>query len=104
MRRGHRSSSIDIGLAVLCAITPRDHNWSLEDIAEICECTRNRIWEIERSALRKLRSNPSPKLREFHGGTDTEARPPHLPPVRVSPVQVAAGCDRGRETRSRAGA
>lgn len=56
-----RKADIDIGLAVLCAVTPPGVTLSQGEIADVCGCTRNRIYEIERDAVRKLKS--APKLR-----------------------------------------
>lgn len=62
----NRSSSIDLGLAVLGVVNcnPREP-LTLEAIAEVCECAKERIRQIEEGALEKLR-------RRF--GNDTELR------------------------------
>lgn len=58
-----RKPSIDVGLAVISAITPLGYSWRLEDMAEVCGCTRQMISAIERKALRKLYCNK--KTREI---------------------------------------
>lgn len=50
-----KSSDIDLGLAVLSALSPKGHCWTLREIAEVCECSCQNIALIERSALKKLR-------------------------------------------------
>ncbi len=47
--------NIDIGLSVLCAVSRRDETLSLDDIAEVCSCSRNAIFEIEKRAMQKLK-------------------------------------------------
>ena len=49
-----RKSSIDIGLAVLCALKP-GRPLSRADIASACDCSEELIRTIEERALRKLR-------------------------------------------------
>jgi len=48
----HRA--FDLGLAVLCAISKPRQTWSLSAIAEACESNRERIRQIEASALDKM--------------------------------------------------
>lgn len=55
MTQAEKSSGIDLGLAVISAITPPGHQWTLQDIAEVCGCHKNNIYLIERKALQKLR-------------------------------------------------
>lgn len=50
-----RSHSIDLGLAVISAVTPPGHVWHLQDIAEVCGCSQQAISLIEQKALTKLR-------------------------------------------------
>lgn len=59
-----RKSSIDIGLAVLCAIKP-GVPLSRSAIASACDCSEERIREIEERALRKLRNPCRLKLITF---------------------------------------
>lgn len=49
--------NIDIGLDVLCIVSKPGETLSDRDIAEVCECSRNYIYELEKKALRKLRKN-----------------------------------------------
>ena len=46
---------IDLGLAVLEVLTPPGVRLSLKDIAAVCGCTWQCIFQIEQRALRKLR-------------------------------------------------
>ena len=48
-------SSIDIGLAVASTLTERGVTWSLEDLAQVCECSTEAIRQLEKRALVKLR-------------------------------------------------
>lgn len=61
-----RKVSIDIGLAVIEAVRPQGVRVTIEDIADICECSVMAIKHIEWQAMKKLRttalSNP---LRDF---------------------------------------
>jgi DNA-directed RNA polymerase sigma subunit (sigma70/sigma32) len=52
-----KKTAIDLGLAVLCAMKP-GRPLTRGDIATVCGCSEQRIYEIEQRALRKLR-NPS---------------------------------------------
>ena len=47
--------SIDAGLDLLCAVTPRGVVRTLDEIAHACGCSRGNIWLLEQSALKKLR-------------------------------------------------
>ncbi len=50
-----KPNSIDLGLAISALHSrigvPRDHR----DIAAYCDCSWQRIWQIEQKALRKIR-------------------------------------------------
>jgi len=48
-------SSIDLGLAVASTLTERGVCWSLEDLAEVCECSTEAIRQLEKRALVKMR-------------------------------------------------
>jgi hypothetical protein len=52
---GKRKDSIDIGLAVAEVLTPYGHVWSTRMLAAVCDCDHERIRQIERAALHKLR-------------------------------------------------
>ena len=54
MRRD-RNLSIDIGLAALCKHNTRGQQMTLEDMAYVCECDKERIRQIQESGLRKAR-------------------------------------------------
>ena len=47
--------SIDAGLFIGALLVEEGIGWSSEDIAEMCGCTHQRIQQIEKGALRKLR-------------------------------------------------
>ena len=47
--------SIDLGLAVLAAVMRRGDSLTCRDIADVCECSKSLIQQIEKSALRKVR-------------------------------------------------
>jgi len=59
-----KKNSIDVGLAVLCAIKP-GVPMTREAIASACDCSEQRIYEIEQRALRKLRNPARMKLITF---------------------------------------
>ncbi len=50
------TQSIDLGLAVLSTIVRQNPraSFTLADIADVCECSRTAILNIERAALKKL--------------------------------------------------
>lgn len=48
--------SVDAGLALLASQTPRGHERTLEEIAEVCGCSLQNIQFIERGALLKIRA------------------------------------------------
>jgi transcriptional regulator len=47
---------IDMGLAVLAAVRKPSQIFTQEQIAQACNCHRGRISQIEKAALRKIRS------------------------------------------------
>jgi len=47
--------NIDIGLAVASAVSPPGTQWSAQELAEVCGCSRKRIHQLERRAIAKLR-------------------------------------------------
>jgi len=53
--RRKRKQSIDIGLDVIAFHMKLGETLTLDDIAEICECSPSNIERIERKALRKIR-------------------------------------------------
>lgn len=48
------TDDLDLCLAVLCAITPEGHEWTLRDIAELTGQKKGRIERIESNAKRKF--------------------------------------------------
>lgn len=60
-----KSLSIDLGLAVAAAVKPYGARYSQNDIADICECSRNVIFETEQRALWKLRVRLAAVLKEM---------------------------------------
>ncbi len=53
-QHGNEHSSIDVGLEILCACEVKNP-MSLVEIAAYCDCTPERIAQIEQTALMKLR-------------------------------------------------
>jgi transcriptional regulator len=47
--------SIDAGLLLLAAVTPRGVTWTQEEIAFVCGCSRGYIWLLEKQARAKIR-------------------------------------------------
>ncbi|MFS1703782.1 hypothetical protein [Alteromonas sp. AMM-1] len=48
-------SEIDIGLDILCILATDGQTLSAPDIADVCGCSTQRIYEIQQSALNKAR-------------------------------------------------
>jgi len=57
-----KDGSVEAGLLLLSLVTPRGVCLTLEEIAYVCGCTRGNVWDIERRALRKLRSGVRAEL------------------------------------------
>lgn len=51
-----KNDTIDAGLAILAIINPRGQRLTCQEIAEVCDCSRSLIWQIERQAIKKLRA------------------------------------------------
>jgi hypothetical protein len=49
----HHKSDIDIGLDILCRLATEGETLSMPDIADVCGCSTQRIYEIQQSALKK---------------------------------------------------
>lgn len=64
-QRQQHSRNIDMALAVLDIVREPGEALTLEEIADICGCTRSCVLKIERKALKKLRQN-SGVLNQFH--------------------------------------
>ena len=54
-KRRNNNPNVDIGLAVLCVVTPEGETMSQRDIAEVCNCSRALISRIEFHALEKAK-------------------------------------------------
>ncbi|MBL1321539.1 MAG: hypothetical protein COA63_010840 [Methylophaga sp.] len=54
--------SIDIGLAVLCCVSDRGQTLSLRAIADVCDCSKTYIDNLEKSALKNLQLAIQSKL------------------------------------------
>lgn len=67
-----RKPSIDLGLAVMRAVTPGDVRFTLDEIADVCGCTKGGVFMIQQRALQKLRKRAflrnDPVLRELFDG------------------------------------
>lgn len=57
---GKRKDSIDIGLAVAELLAIYGQPWSTREIAHVCDCDHERIRQIERQAIKKLRFRIKP--------------------------------------------
>jgi hypothetical protein len=53
-----RNTNIDLGLSALVDNALPGETLSWADIADVCDCTRNYIFELEKNALAKLRKKP----------------------------------------------
>lgn len=60
--------NIDLGLAVLSIVNREGQRMTLEEIADVCECSIERVRQIEARALAKMRSRLS------LGNLDDDAR------------------------------
>lgn len=49
--------SIDIGLEILCRLARPGETLSQQQIADVCDCSRSMIKEIENKALKKVKRN-----------------------------------------------
>ena len=49
-----KTERIDLGLAIISAISPPGRRWSYVEISAFCDCSKTAIQQIERKALRKL--------------------------------------------------
>lgn len=65
-RDNRRKISIDLGLAAIEAVRPQGVRVTIEQIADICDCSTMAIKQIEWAALSKLRHSPiGQPLRDF---------------------------------------
>lgn len=77
--------SIDLGLAVAAAVRGPGQCFSIDDLADICECSPQRISQLQARALRNLRRalersgiNWQAAMRELRTGASDEYRTPGL--------------------------
>jgi DNA-directed RNA polymerase sigma subunit (sigma70/sigma32) len=54
-RQPHHKGEIDVGLDVLCRLASDGETMTVPDIAEVCGCSAQRIYEIQQKALEKAR-------------------------------------------------
>ena len=62
-----KGNKIDLGLALLSVLLLPGEWLTLDDIAAWCDCSRERIRQIEESALRKVRRRLTPEEIESCG-------------------------------------
>lgn len=55
MNKSIRDDRIDKGLDYLCSIQKPGETFTLEEIAEVCGCSRQNIHNIQASGMRKIR-------------------------------------------------
>ena len=53
--KAKKINDIDIGLDALCRLADPFQTLKAGEIAEVCGCSRTRIYEIEQAALKKLK-------------------------------------------------
>jgi DNA-directed RNA polymerase sigma subunit (sigma70/sigma32) len=53
---------LDLRLCLLLALTPRGVTYSVYEIAALVGCAKSTIWQIEQSALRKLRKGARARM------------------------------------------
>jgi hypothetical protein len=51
----YRDGSVDAGLLMLLALTPRGMTRTHEEIAFVCGCSKGYIWHVEKRARLKMR-------------------------------------------------
>jgi DNA-directed RNA polymerase sigma subunit (sigma70/sigma32) len=57
----HKTERVNLGLAILHALTPRGQTHTANDIAAWCDCSHQNIKQIEERALKKLRRRLGPE-------------------------------------------
>lgn len=55
MKKPRKINDIDVGLDILCILVSDGQTLSAPDIADVCGCSTQRIYEIQQSALKKAR-------------------------------------------------
>lgn len=53
MKKPRKINDIDVGLDILCILVSDGQTLSAPDIADVCGCSTQRIYEIQQSALKK---------------------------------------------------
>lgn len=66
MKSQNKNSAIDLGLAVLCVVLEPGETMPLADVADVCSCSKDSIYQIERRVIKKVRSRLN--LHEHLGG------------------------------------
>ncbi|MFL6284485.1 MAG: hypothetical protein ACJ74Q_15175 [Pyrinomonadaceae bacterium] len=61
-----QDGSFEAGLYLLSLVTPRGVELTVEEIAEVCGCSKGKIWRIELNAMKKLKGQR--RLLEELGG------------------------------------
>lgn len=51
----HITQGIDLGLSIMCVVAQKEDTLSCHEIAEVCECAPQTIFNILNKALKKLR-------------------------------------------------
>lgn len=54
-KRVQRQAEVDVGLTVLCVLAKYGQMLTCRDIAEVCGCSWQYFYQIEKQALEKLR-------------------------------------------------
>ena len=71
---GAKTKRIDLGLAILSAITPPRVTYTAEEIACFCDCSPAMISHIEARALRRLREKVRAQFKLSPFDTDERLR------------------------------
>jgi len=54
-RQPHHKGEIDVGLDVLCRLATEGETLTITEIAHVCGCSAQRIYEIQQKALEKAK-------------------------------------------------
>lgn len=73
--RNQKKAAIELGLHALITHAQPGQTLTAGDIAEVCGCTRNNIYEIEKKAIRKLTANPRAAILRDYIERDPANRP-----------------------------
>lgn len=66
-----KTKRIELGLAILEAISRPGMTWTVDEIAVFAGCTRSAIWQTEKRALRKCWRRMERIIRELDGRSGT---------------------------------